>query len=135
MSTSKLSRPGGEAGEPKPASRRWIGWILALALALRLAHWLAVGDHPFVAWPVNDSQTYERWASEVASGGWLGSGAFFQAPLYPYVLGVVFRLGGHHLALAYWLQALLSVAACYALYRAGRAMEGEGLGLAADSRH
>jgi len=98
---------------------------------MRLGHWIAVGDHPFVAWPVNDSQTYDQWGQEIAAGDWVGSGTFFQAPLYPYFLALVYRVFGHHLSLVYWIQILFSIAGCYALYRAGRRMAGETVGLVA----
>src|SRR5437763_455127 len=45
-----------------------LGAILALALALRLAHWWAVREQPFFAWLAMDSQEYERWAREIAAG-------------------------------------------------------------------
>ncbi len=105
--------------------------ILALALLLRLAHLWAVRDQPFFASLVMDSQEYDRWAAGIAAGDWLGSGVFFQAPLYPYILAAVYALLGHRLALVYLLQIALAVAGCWALYRAGREMGGEGTGLGA----
>lgn len=105
--------------------------ILALALALRFAHLWAVRDQPFVSALAMDSQEYDRWAGEIAAGDWLGSRVFFQAPLYPYLLAAVYTVLGHRLALVYLLQILFAVAGCWALYRAGREMEGERTGLAA----
>ncbi|HEY0556547.1 MAG TPA: tetratricopeptide repeat protein [Thermoanaerobaculia bacterium] len=105
--------------------------VLALALVLRLAHLWAVHGQPFVAGLAMDSQEYDRWAQQIAAGDWLGSRVFFQAPLYPYLLAMVYTLLGHRLALVYLLQILLAVAGCWALYRAGREMDSEGTGLAA----
>jgi 4-amino-4-deoxy-L-arabinose transferase-like glycosyltransferase len=105
--------------------------ILALALVLRLAHLWAVHDQPFVAGLAMDSQEYDRWAQRIAAGDWMGSEVFFQAPLYPYLLAFVYTLLGHRLALVYLLQIVLAVAGCWALYRAGRAMDSERTGLAA----
>ncbi|HEX4959929.1 MAG TPA: glycosyltransferase family 39 protein [Thermoanaerobaculia bacterium] len=120
--------------EPQRASRRHalvLGAILGLALVLRLAHWWAVRDQPFFAWLVMDSQEYDRWAQEIASGDWLGSQVFFQAPLYPYLLAGLYTLFGRSLDAVYLLQIALAVAGCYALYRAGREMASEGVGLGA----
>jgi len=108
-----------------------LGAILALALALRLAHWWAVRDQPFFAWLAMDSQEYDRWAREIAAGDWLGSRVFFQAPLYPYLLAVLYVLCGRSLDAVYLVQIGLAVAGCYALYRAGREMGGEDAGLGA----
>src|SRR6185312_15693381 len=95
--------------EPQRSSRRQylaLGAILTLALALRLAHWWAVRQQPF-----------------------------FQAPLYPYLLAVLYTLFGRSLDAVYLAQILLAVAGCWALYRAGREMAGgiagEAVGLGA----
>ncbi len=111
--------------------RRTLFAILALALVLRLAHLWAVRDQPFFSWLAMDSQEYDRWAQGIAAGDWLGSQVFFQAPLYPYLLGAVYTVLGHRLALVYLLQILLAVAGCWALYRAGREMADERTGLGA----
>jgi tetratricopeptide (TPR) repeat protein len=116
---------------PTARSRRLLFVLLALALALRLAHWWAVRSAPFFGQLVMDSQEYDRWARQIAAGDWLGSEVFFQAPLYPYLLGLLYRLSGPHLDAVYLFQILLSVAGIYALYRAGREIAGEGVGLAA----
>jgi tetratricopeptide (TPR) repeat protein len=105
--------------------------ILALALALRLAHWWAMRDEPFFSWLAMDSQEYDRWAREVAAGDWLGSQVFFQAPLYPYFVAILYTLFGRSLDAVYLAQIVLAVAGCWALFRAGREMGGERVGLAA----
>ena len=105
--------------------------ILALAFLLRLAHFHAVRDEPFFAWLAMDSQEYDRWAQEIAAGDWLGSRVFFQAPLYPYLLAVLYAVLGHRIVFGYLAQILLAAAGCWALYRAGREMENERTGLAA----
>jgi 4-amino-4-deoxy-L-arabinose transferase-like glycosyltransferase len=116
---------------PRRPGRPLLPAVLALALALRLAHLWAVRDQPFFAWLAMDSQEYDRWAQGIAAGDWAGSGVFFQAPLYPYLLAAVYALLGHRLVLVYLLQTVLAVAGCWALYRAGREMGGEGTGLGA----
>lgn len=104
---------------------------LILALLVRLAHWWAVRDEPFFAWLAMDSQEYDRWAREIAAGDWLGSQVFFQAPLYPYFLAILYGVFGHSLDSVYLVQIALAVVGCWALYRAGREMGGERVGLAA----
>ncbi|HVT58957.1 MAG TPA: tetratricopeptide repeat protein [Thermoanaerobaculia bacterium] len=116
------------------ASRRPAGLlaaILGLALVLRLAHWAAVRGAPFVAQLAMDSQEYDRWAREIAAGNWRGGEVFFQAPLYPYLLGLLYTLAGHSVDAVYLAQIGLAVAGCYALYRAGIELAGPAVGLAA----
>ena len=78
--------------------------ILLLALILRMAHWLDVREDPFFAQIIMDSEEYDRWAREIADGNWLGSEVFFQAPLYPYFLAVVYTFFGHSLDAVYLIQ-------------------------------
>ena len=134
-----LPSPGGPSvrtgegieGRGLPAHRRVLLLLLTAALLVRLAHWWTVRQEPFFAWLVMDSQEYDRWAREIAAGDWLGSQVFFQAPLYPYLLAGIYRLFGHNLDAVYLAQIFLAVAGCWALYRAGRLMAGERVGLAA----
>ena len=118
---------------PRARSALPIAVILGIALVLRLAHWAAVRRAPFIGELAMDSSEYDRWAREIAGGDWLGHGrgVFFQAPLYPYLLALLYKAVGPRLDAAYLAQIGLAVAGCYALYRAGRAMAGERAGLAA----
>jgi len=109
----------------------WLILVLALALLLRIAHWLAVGQQPFFAQLIMDSWEYDRWAVQIAGGDWIGKEVFFQAPLYPYVLALLYALFGHHLVAAYVFQILAAVAGAYALYRAAGIMLGRVHGLLA----
>lgn len=112
-------------------NRRLLLLLLTAALLVRLAHWWAVRDEPFFAWLAMDSQEYDRWAQEIAAGNWLGSQVFFQAPLYPYLLAVLYAVFGRSLDAVYLVQIGVAVAGIWALYRAGREMGGERVGLAA----
>jgi tetratricopeptide (TPR) repeat protein len=115
------------ATRPRPA----LAAVLALAALVRLLHWLAVRDEPFVAALVLDSREYDGWATAIAAGDWLGGEPFFQAPLYPYLLAIVYATFGRSLDTVYLLQIALAVAGCWALYRAGRVLAGEPIGLLA----
>ncbi|HMC78192.1 MAG TPA: tetratricopeptide repeat protein, partial [Vicinamibacterales bacterium] len=63
---------------------------------------------------------YDLWAQQIAGGQWLGSEIFYQTPLYPYLLAVVFKLAGHSLDIVRVLQAVFGAAACALLGHAGR---------------
>ncbi len=113
----------GHATAETGASRRYrlvLGVLLGLAALLRLAHWSAVREAPFVAQLALDAAEYDRWASAIAAGDWLGSAPFFQAPLYPYLLAGIYTLVGRSLDLVYLLQIAVGVAGIALLAAAAR---------------
>jgi tetratricopeptide (TPR) repeat protein len=113
-----------------PVQRRLLlGAILAVAFSVRMAHWASVRGAPFVASLIVDSREYDGWAQQIVAGDWLGQRVFFQAPLYPYLLAVVYKTAGRNLDAIYLLQIVAAVTGIWALYRAGRAMGGDVLGL------
>ena len=81
--------------------------LFAAALVLRLVYLGQIGDHPFLLHPVNDAKAYDDWAARIAGGEWWGSEAFYQAPAYPYLLAIIYRVGGHDLGLAHTVQMVM----------------------------
>lgn len=86
--------------------------VFALALALRLIALLELSGSPLVEVLLGDSRGYVTWASEIAEGNWRGDGVFYQAPLYPYFLAVVFKLFGPGLEAIRIVQSMLGAAGC-----------------------
>ena len=110
---------------------RLLWWVLALSISARLLHWWTVRDLPFFAQLIMDSQEYDRWATEIYQGNWLGSEVFFQAPLYPYLLATLYSLFGHSYDVVYLFQIFCHALGVYGLYRAGLAVADTRLGLIA----
>ena len=113
---------------------RWIGWLVAIgiaALALRLAHLAWLHHTPVFAVLIGDALQYDAWARQIAGGQWIGTEVFYQTPLYPYLLAIVFKLAGHHLLLVRAIQAALGAMSCVWLCVAGRRFFGDRAGLAA----
>lgn len=133
FSAAREAAPGDTPGAAAltPRGRRLLWLLLALALLLRLAHWWAVRDEPFFARLVMDSQEYDRWAREIAGGDWLGREVFFQAPLYPYLVALLYKVLPEVPDTVYLAQMALALAGLWALARAGASMGGERVGLAA----
>lgn len=42
-----------------------------------------------------DMSTYHRWGCTIAEGDWIGKGVFYQIPLLPYLLGIVYTVLGN----------------------------------------
>jgi tetratricopeptide (TPR) repeat protein len=89
--------------------------IFGVALAVRLAHLWQMRASPFLSVLMGDSRSYDEWARRIAGGEWIGREVFYQAPIYPYFLGVVYAIAGHHLFLVRVLQAILGSMACVVL--------------------
>jgi len=88
---------------PSPRIEAWFSaaWvlpsILALGLALRLVHQVALAGSPFFDSLVLDARYYDAWARDIAGGAWIGKAAFWVDPLYAYLLGIIYRVAGHNL--------------------------------------
>ena len=123
------------APPPPPLSHApfWRGasGVFALALAVRLLHLWQLRRSPFFSLLIGDALGYDAWAQRIAAGDWVGSGVFYQAPLYPYTLGLLYALFGRDLASVRIAQAVLGAAACALIALAGRRLFGSRAGLAA----
>ena len=91
-----------------------------LALVVRLAYLAELQGSPLLSGLMGDSRQYDAWAQQIAGGDWIGTQVFYQAPLYPYWLAVIFALAGHSLGLVRVIQAVLGAASCVLLGLAGR---------------
>ena len=82
--------------------------IFIFALILRICFLLLVND-PFVytLLPDSDGRYYHEWASGIAGGNFIGDKIFFGMPLYPYLLGMMYKLLGPVPVFANLLQFLM----------------------------
>ena len=97
----------------------WPGAVFLVALAVRLIVVLQSRHDPFFAFPIIDSATYDRMAWDYARGRALSDGAYWQPPLYPWLLGLFYRVAGHALLGARVVQAAIGAGACVLLYAIG----------------
>jgi 4-amino-4-deoxy-L-arabinose transferase-like glycosyltransferase len=105
--------------------------IFAVALAARLIHVWQLKGSPFFDTLLGDANGYDLWAQRLAAGDWIGSEVFYQAPLYPYFVGVVYALFGRDLLIVRVVQALIGSASCVLLGLAGARLFSTRVGLAA----
>src|SRR5262249_43822917 len=97
----------------RPAAREWFALaIFGVALLVRLIHVWQIRRSPYYAMLLGDSRGYDDWARQIAAGDWLGHDVFYQAPLYPYLLGLIYSVAGHHLLVVRVVQALIGSASC-----------------------
>jgi hypothetical protein len=127
----------GATSDGRWAARRFESGLLIVflsALVLRLAYLWELRDADVSYILVGDGYLYDRWAREIARGNWLGGGVFYQAPLYPYLLGVVYWLlpaSVLPILVVRLVQALFGATACVLLAMAGRSFFSATVGLIA----
>ena len=83
--------------------------VLAFAVLTRLAYLADFRDDAFYEVLLADAARYDRWAQAIAAGREFEPGAYYQAPLYPYLLGALYRVVGPSLAAVYAVQMALGV--------------------------
>jgi tetratricopeptide (TPR) repeat protein len=97
----------------------WCALIFAAAFLIRALHLVQMRGSLLHQILMGDSRSYDAWAREIAAGDWLGSEVFYQAPLYPYFLAVVYRVLGDDPTGVRVVQALLGAGSCVLLASAG----------------
>lgn len=105
--------------------------VFCAAVALRLVYIAQIRPSPFFDVLLGDARRYDSWALQIAGGDWLGAEVFYQAPLYPYFLGVIYALFGHSVLAVRVCQALIGAAACTLIALTARRLFSERAGLIA----
>jgi len=123
------ARPAGPAGFAQKPSRADLAVMVlafSLALVIRLAYLFEVRDLTFFVSPVIDAQTYLEQARSVAAGRLLEEEAFWQPPLYPYLLGLLTLIFGERHFLLHGLHCLLGAFNCSLIVLVGLRSVGRG---------
>jgi len=98
--------------------------VALLALVLRLVYITQISQAPFSYLRIGDAEAYHLWALRIANGQWLGDGIFYQAPLYPYFLALVYKVFGDGATMIRFVQAIIGAGSCVLLAAAGMALFG-----------
>lgn len=99
------------------------GWLIfSGALLIRLVHLWQIRNAPFFDVLMGDAKAYDEWAQRIAGGDWMGQDVFYQAPLYPYVVGAIYSIFGRDLMILRVGQAVIGAAACALVGAAGARM-------------
>lgn len=105
--------------------------IFLLALSIRMMYLYEIHDNPFFRHLTLDETAYDEWAQRIAGGEWLGKEIFYQDPLYPYFLGVVYSVIGRDFLWVRALQLFIGSVTCVLLYFMGRLFFDRNTGLVA----
>ena len=105
--------------------------LFLVALAVRLLHLWAIHDTVLFDVLMGDARSYDAWAQRLAAGDWFGTDVFYQAPLYPYFLGVLYAALGRDLLMVRIVQAAVGATSAVLLASAGERLFSRGVGLLA----
>lgn len=110
--------------------------IVIAALAVKFAYLHERRTWPDFTHPTMDARIHDEWANALATGKWEGEIAtfrsipYYRAPLYPYLVSVIYRVFGRDYFLLVALQALAGAASVLLLARVARRLYGTGAALA-----
>lgn len=94
--------------------------IWVVAFLIRAVYLWHLGKSPAFSLLLGDAVTYDQWAKRIAAGDWFGQGVFYQAPLYPYFLGVLYSVLGRDFLIIRLIQIAIGAGSCVLLAFAGR---------------
>lgn len=119
----------GDAADVSTApSRRALFGALSIFIAALGLRWVALSQieasYPLADRVVIDEASYERWALEIVGGDWIGDEVFFQEPLYPYWIAVVYGVLGTERAGLRVVQAVLGALVAAGVFGLGRRLFG-----------
>lgn len=112
-------------------SGKFLAAILLLGLTIRLAYLFFSRASPFYEPLLLDPAYYHQWAQKIAAGNWIDPPVFYGLPLYPFFLGLSYKIFGGSLLMAKLVQIFLGLATIFFVYRIGTKLFSEGTGLLA----
>jgi tetratricopeptide (TPR) repeat protein len=118
-----MSRETGYENRKRPKTARALLValaILAVAMGIRFLYLPHIQALPTFGHPVMDAAYHDEWAREVASGRLTADEPFFRAPLYPYLLGLTYRLTGGSYLVPRVLQFILGALTALLTYSLAR---------------
>jgi len=110
---------------PKTFERRdWIilGAIVVGALVVRVVYLWQYTSCPLFEFPIMDPDYHDQWAREFAAGrSFMEGEPYFRAPLYPWFLGLCYKLSGGSYLFPRVVQIGLGAAGCGLVFLLARA--------------
>lgn len=99
--------------------------IVFFAVVLRFAYHFEMRGNVLVEQLQLDELFHDRWAQSIAEGDVIGEGVFFRAPLYPYMVGMVYAVFGNVPEIVRVLQHLFGGGFIILIYVLTRSLFGE----------
>ena len=90
--------------------------LIFVPLALRIIYLLEIAKNPFFNYPILDGHTYDQLAMAIATGNVVGNTVFWQPPLYPYFMALIYAIFGHSLVWFRIVQIMIGSLNCFLAY-------------------
>jgi 4-amino-4-deoxy-L-arabinose transferase-like glycosyltransferase len=101
---------------------------MAAGTLLAALHLVFLTRSPLLRHLTLDLQSYDAWARRILEGEVLGRGVFYQDPLYPYLLALVYKLAGADVLNMLVLQVVANAAVIFIVHRLGSELFGSATG-------
>ncbi len=110
-----------------PPARTWtiLGLILVGSTLLGIACVFQSKSSPFFNLPIIDEESYVNWGKSIAEGAIMGEHIFYQDPLYPYLLGLIFSVFGKSYMAVRIVQVFMGTGAVALVFFIARPFMGE----------
>ena len=109
----------------------FLGSIFVFAFCLRLIYTLQIQTLPTFTVLIVDAFSYNEWAKNIIQNSWLGDKVFYQAPLYPYFIALIYKIFGIKLFAVRIIQVLMGSATCLLYYYISKKIWGVRAGIIA----
>jgi len=133
--TNRPAKTAGKQSTVRPALRtEWIllGSIVLGAFVIRLIYVMQMRSSPTFENPIMDPLYHVEWARAFVRGECFMEGQpYFRAPLYPWFLGICFKLFGEDFLVPRIIQAAMGAVSCGLIFLIGRRLFGIATGAAA----
>ncbi|MEC7641314.1 MAG: DUF6427 family protein [Nitrospinota bacterium] len=113
----------------KKATGKILLCLFFLSAFLHLCYLIELQKTPYATLLLVDAEGYHQKAMKLIREGWLGDGTFFQAPLYPYFLALVYKIFNSSFLVVQSIQILLSCFTPILIYFIGKCLFNERVGL------
>ncbi len=96
--------------------------IIILAAGIRIFYWIQFQSTDLGSILLIDAEGYHLKALKLLTNGWLGDSAFYQAPLYPYFLAIIYKIFGPQTLIIQGIQIVLSIGTVWLIYKIGETL-------------
>ncbi|MFQ5411139.1 MAG: ArnT family glycosyltransferase, partial [Phycisphaerae bacterium] len=105
--------------------------VFRVAVIIRVVYVLQMRDNPHFTNPILDGEVHDNWARAILAGERFFDGAYFKAPLYPWLLAFVYKIFGPGYLVPRLVQSVMGAASCCLLFLVGREAFGRIVGAVA----
>ncbi len=105
--------------------------FLVLAVLIRLGALWSLKNSVYFHFFMVDERVYHTWALKIVNGSLDTSSVYEFAPLFPYLIAMIYKLFGQDILFVRFLNILLGTGTCFIIYLTGKKIADQAIGLLA----